>query len=261
MASDKDVIARFVVDFNVEFGTGFRVDEHPDEQDRTTKAIDAIAVFGHEKLGIEHTLLQPFSGERDDANVFLHTIGKLDRLPMFTVPGEQRKLLIKVGAVPRGAKWDVVATDLKKWYASIHPTVCFGLTTHTVSTQNCEIDITVRRTKLAGARGYFHVARWLPKTDLTETVRRALDTKLEKLVAAQVTRRLLLFEQNVPVRGSEEIYAAIETLESQYPAISQLESIWLADTSALHDEDYVSFEIVWPLKAASQQRVARSGRA
>lgn len=261
MVTDKELIARFIVAYNEEFATNFIVREHPDSQQRNLKAIDALAVCGQQTLAIEHTLLQPFPGEREDANVFLRTIGTLDRSSEFAVPGERTKLLVEVGAVPRGAKWNVVAADLKNWYSSVRSTIRFGLTTYQVPTHNFEITVSAERTKLGGTKGYFHVARWLPPASVDDTVRQALDTKLDKLAATPASGHVLLLEQNVPVRGGPEIGAAIDAASAQYPKLSQIDEVWLGDTSALHTEAYVSFEIVWPFDAASRQRLSRGGGA
>src|SRR5260370_27220728 len=71
---DKDVIQRFVEAYNAEVQTSYQVVAWPDEEDRAGKAIDALAADGEATLAIEHTLLQPFAGERQDTAVFLQTV-------------------------------------------------------------------------------------------------------------------------------------------------------------------------------------------
>ena len=81
MNRDKKLICRFVGDFNAWARTSFVVVSWPDVDTRDRKAVDALArdSSSGRELAIEHTLLQPFIGERADAVPFLKTAGRLDR--------------------------------------------------------------------------------------------------------------------------------------------------------------------------------------
>ena len=52
---DKDVIERFAQAYNAEKQTSYKVTAWPDEQDRTGRAIDAIASDGTATEAIERT--------------------------------------------------------------------------------------------------------------------------------------------------------------------------------------------------------------
>ncbi len=69
---DKRLIELFVEEFGVWAGTTYVIARWPDLETRDAKAVDAIArdSGGHD-LAIEHTLLQPFAGDRADTVPFL----------------------------------------------------------------------------------------------------------------------------------------------------------------------------------------------
>ncbi len=77
MDRDKRLIALFISDFNAWVKGSYKIAGWPDSEARDRKAVDALARDSHgRELAIEHTLLQPFTGERADAVRFL----KLQRL-------------------------------------------------------------------------------------------------------------------------------------------------------------------------------------
>ena len=80
MERDKVLIEEFIQGFNDYSGTTYRVTTQPDKLDRQNEAIDAIAYDDSGQiLGVEHTLIQPFVGEKDDARRLLTAIAHSKR--------------------------------------------------------------------------------------------------------------------------------------------------------------------------------------
>lgn len=69
---DKRLITLFVAEYNLWAGSSYSIVRWPDLETRDQEAVDAVARDdGDRELVIEHTLLQPFTGERADAVPFL----------------------------------------------------------------------------------------------------------------------------------------------------------------------------------------------
>src|SRR6266516_3622555 len=114
---ERSIISRFVQQMNEAVGSTFAAVSWPDLTNHTSKDVDAIATDQeHRRLAIEHTLLQPFEGERDDTNAFLQTVATLDKKPNLVLDGFDVTLSVSVGAVRPGFAWHLVAPAIEAWY-------------------------------------------------------------------------------------------------------------------------------------------------
>ena len=71
-------------------------------------------------LAIEHTLIQPFVGEKFDSTAFMKAFGRIERNPELALPGRQMTVEIPVAAIPKGYIWDDVGADLLAWLKDNH---------------------------------------------------------------------------------------------------------------------------------------------
>ncbi len=246
---EKTVIGRFLTRFNEFHSSSFEVKAWPDEEDRTGKAIDAVARRCLSKLGIEHTLLQPFSDERRDSHIFAKTIGQLDKKPSLITPNYDVDLVFDVGAIPPGFDWSIVAPAVESWYNSVRQTLPVGRSSHQLPGLPINLTVTIIKVSSPGP-GHFFVQRSMPVETIEPVVRKALTAKLDKLVAASVHRRVLLLEKNSPPRGYGEIGTAIDALRGDFPQLANVDEIWVINTVALEPENYAPSYLVWPLDKA-----------
>lgn len=70
MRRDRQLVAEFVQAYNYVHGSSFCIESWPEEDQRNTPAVEAIARDGTRLMAIEHTLAQPFVGERQDSAIF-----------------------------------------------------------------------------------------------------------------------------------------------------------------------------------------------
>ena len=242
---EKTVIERFLERYNEYHSSGFAIVSWPDELDRTGKAIDAVAQDGSVSLGIEHTILQPFAGEKQDSSVFAKTLSALDQKANLILANFDVDLTVGVGAVQKGFDWALVAPAVESWYLSIMKSLGTGRSTHVIP--NLPVTITVEVEKAASpGTGHFFVQRVMPAASVDNVVEQVLQAKLPKLVAAQVNRRVLLLEKDSAPRGYGEIGATINALASKHPDLAKIDEIWVINTIALKWKDYVASYLVWP---------------
>ena len=102
--NDKDRIGFWVRLYNRLQGETYTVESWPDD-DSSKKNIDAICrnAVGH-TLALEHTLIEPFAGDKADADPSFKTLGVLENHPLLTLPGNMIMVSQAVGAIPRGVK-------------------------------------------------------------------------------------------------------------------------------------------------------------
>lgn len=255
---DKEVIERFLGAYNAEFDTAYVVVSWPDADDRTGKAIDALASDGTTMLAIEHTLLQPFAGERYDTAVFLQTLATLDQAPHLMLPGLSVSLTFRVGAVPKRGDRAGIASAVEQWYVRERDRLPNGRSQHVIPDLPFTLETIVDRTPLDHPRGFFFIDRELPEArPLIETVQQALTTKVEKLTAAQADKRVLLLEREIPIFGNGQVGTHLEELRSQFPKLAEIDEVWIANTGGTA-QDYFAIDLVWPLDAAITRDYARN---
>jgi hypothetical protein len=72
------------------------------------------------RLALEHTLIQPFVGEKFDSEVFVKAFGPVEKNPTLVLPGRNLDVIIPVNAIPKGYNWDQVGEDLLTWLVANH---------------------------------------------------------------------------------------------------------------------------------------------
>lgn len=246
---ERALIQRWLADYNRSCGTAFEIADWPDE-DSTVQAVDATASDpNYGDFAVEHTLLQPFAGERQDSVIFARTVGRLNQNPNLLFPGFDVTLCFKVGAIPKGLDWNCVAPAVEAWYQSSFEQLSVGSSRHNIAGVPFHLSVDVDKEPTTNAPHLF-IDRWMPKETLEAVVRTVLTTKLPKLVAAQAMKRILLLEKNSLPRGYGEVGETIEALRTDFPRLERIDQVWVVNTVAWETRDYVSFYLVWPREAA-----------
>jgi hypothetical protein len=103
MNRDQQVVAHLFTALNRQYGASFKVVRWPDEDNRQTPAVEAVASDASgETVAIEHTLIQPFEGEREDGERLMKSIRKLEGHADLMKPGYNVNVIVRVGAIPKG---------------------------------------------------------------------------------------------------------------------------------------------------------------
>jgi len=110
MRRESKLVGLFLRGYNEANDENYQVMEWPDQDQRETPAVEAVAMNRcGMRLAIEHTLAQPFVGEKDDSQPFLAVSGSLDRNSSLIIPDYDITLVVPVGAVPKGVRWEASA--------------------------------------------------------------------------------------------------------------------------------------------------------
>jgi len=229
-------IERFVSSYNREFGFAYTEPEWLDKPDAADERVEVIYRSGEGLLAIEHTLVQPFPGEK-------HERALLDGfLPAEGAPSFPR-FYISVG-IPVGdlsglkrKRRQAVRIPLWDWVKRTVPTLKQSPVwqyrwkhlpgTPWQTTLSALFDPQYR-----GSTGIIGIQAPLNRKSLTETVRTALDRKLPKLVKTQAKKRILLLEKDLRLYRTSKLAEVIDTLEREFPDLRRVDEIWHIDTSA-----------------------------
>lgn len=171
----KTVINAFVAHLEKQGYPGLKVDCQPDEENRKSSDIDAIAG----KLAIEHTSIDTLPYQRRDSARYLKIIDGIKDEFMDRIP-YRLNLAFPYEAVQIGQKWGKIRDSLKEWiinYASILPD---GI--HVISdAPGIPFKLMVR--KVGGRMPGVYFSRLEPlDNSLPDRIRKQLEGKARKLL-------------------------------------------------------------------------------
>jgi hypothetical protein len=201
-------------------------------------AVEAIAKRQSDDttLAIEHTIVEPFVGEKGDLAQFSPTFEKLQNDKCFLVADRITRIFVPVGVLDRqkSPTRKVIADGIGAWLKSNVASLPKGW-----SNPECKIDIpsssplviiltaqVVPTPKFAS----FLIARQQISADLNKVVEKALRKKLPKLVRAQVDRRILMLERQHMNLLPKQIIDEIEKARPILPELAKIDEIWFAET-------------------------------
>jgi hypothetical protein len=248
MKRDQQLVSHFLSAFNQHHGTSFRVVRWPDEENRQTPAVEAVAADDEgTTLAFEHTLIEPFEHEKDDSNRFMRVFGPLESHPDLKKPGYNVTLVVKVGAIPNGLKWDAASLQVRDHLTTIIPLLVEGQRVENIPGLGCPlaVDVIIERHG-PDETDHVWISRMLPADSLTTIVRKALDRKLKKLVAEPVTRHVLLLEKADFVHAHSKIRVAIDGMSRDFPELARVDEIWLVITGSWETENVLFFSELYP---------------
>ena len=204
--------------------------------DRTTDgAVDALVTRQDgTTLAIEHTLIEPFVGDRQDferSKIFQSierdpALRQVDRVVSVDVPR---------GALPMGEARSAIVTCMQRWLRSNLPQLAEGS-----GCQECAVEghgitkpfvmnLYIKIIRSKGFVGGPLIRRW-GETNVEATVEKALNAKLPKLVATPADVRILLLERNQWSLSEARVWQEIQRRAPDFPRLGEIDEVWFAET-------------------------------
>jgi hypothetical protein len=245
---DERLIEMFLSGYRDRAGQSYQLRERPDRVERERPAIDCIAVNeAGETLAIEHTLVEPFEGQKADDQPFLTVFERLHHSRELTVPNRLIDILVPVGAVPKGIDWDAVGERVFEWFRKARHEIPIGESDYKVSGLGFDLALHIETMEIPHSPGVLLVGRVRPKDrHFSGTLQRALAAKLPKLAAAATNSHILLLEDASMILGLTIFSREIDASEGRFAELTHVDSIWLAHTPVWDTERVVWFFHVWP---------------
>jgi hypothetical protein len=198
-------------------------------------------------LAIEHTLIEPFVGEKTDFHSHFKALAEQLRAdPSLIFPRHVLYVNAPVNVLPSRSNWQGIINDVRDWLrsnarsfdaewqqidcpSSLHPE---GKVTLQVRLQPLDDD----------KRQFPPIVQRYGEMKIADSVTKALENKLPKLARATAMKRLLMLEREQGWIAYETIYAEIDTLRPRFPELSRIDEIWIADTASFGTtKEYVDF--------------------
>lgn len=223
---DRAVIDAFVAYLRDHGHPGLHVDRRPDEENRKSSDIDAIAGT----FAIEHTSIDTLPNQRRDSDWFMRAAGNLEE-ELEATPPFRLNITLEYDAVGIGQNWAEVRAALKGWISNAAPSLPEG---RSLVETSPGIPFRLHVVKASEGRPGVFFARYQPDDDTLATrVKAAFDRKGEKLAKYQkpgVTTILLIENDDIALMNEWKMLQAIQRAfpSGAPPGVDQ---VWYADTS------------------------------
>lgn len=245
--NDKDRIAFWLRLYNRNTGGTYSVESWPDD-DSSKKNIDALCRdAGGRSLAIEHTLIEPYAGNKADIAPFLKTLAALEGHPLLRQRGYIITASQPVGAIPRGIKWVDLPQQMVPQLAAVLPGLPEGQHTLTVAGPQWSLDLHVNKMRTAPTDpGRFFTARIYPGDPGPELIIAALRKKVPKLAAAAADKRILLLEKDAVAGTVEAQFDQLPDEPRIQALLGSIDEVWTVNTAGLESEDIIFTNQVFP---------------
>lgn len=210
--------------------------------------VDALARKDGRTVAVEHTLIEPFLGERGDRALFEPAFEAVRQDAALSVQDRITDVYVPVGILAghRRKAHAEIAGGIHAWLKQNVERLPEGW-----SEQPCTIRLTGRdpiettlNVRVVPSPGFsnFIIARQQVTVDLDKVVARALAAKLPKLVETPADKRVLLLERQHMNSTPMQILDEVENLRPSVPALAQVDDIWVVETIAYEREGILFFE-------------------
>jgi hypothetical protein len=245
--NDKDRIGFWLRLYNRRVGGSYVVESWPDD-DSSKKNIDALCRDGAGRtLALEHTLIEPYAGNKADLDPFLKTLGALENHPLLNQQGYMIMVSQQVGAIPRGVKWTTLPQEIVPQLGAVLPGLSEGWHTVTVGGPKWALDLHVNKMKTSPEDpGKFLTARVYPGDAGPELMIAALERKAPKLAAAVADKRILLLEKDAVASTVEAQFDLLPDEPRIQLLLGSIDEIWTINTAGLESEDVIFTNQIFP---------------
>ena len=237
---DSDVIDKFVAHLRNNGYPDLNVDRRPDNKNRNSSDIDAIA----EPFAIEHTSVDTLPKQRLNNDWFMQVIDGLEE-ELSSQLSFQLRVTLDYNAVTKKQDWKAIRGALKRWIIKESPRLEWGHQVKNVPGIPFKLDVIKDGPLDFPPRLVFY--RFEPHDNtLPDRIKKLSDRKAKKLAKYQglgKTTVLLIESYDIALMNPKKMLCGIRGAYPNGPP-SGVDEIWYADTSIpdnIRFEDFTPF--------------------
>lgn len=229
----KTIIQRLIEKYNGCQPNQYRISRWPDEENRNDRDIDAVAESdGQSPLAVEHTKVETFFNQLQDAARFAKYYGELEA-ELKTAFDFDLMLTLPVFAFVTGTKWGNVRDVIRVWLITHAPGFDDGYSSHQIA----NVPFTVGISKNITGSKFFTVARRAPSDrdvhiELVQSVSESIADKNDQLAAYRTSGAhtiVILESPDIALVSHVSLYKAFLQAHSLI-ATPNIDEFWIAFT-------------------------------
>jgi hypothetical protein len=228
-------------------GSSWADAEHsqPDKIDRKKPAVEWLAKRKSDgkTLAIEHTIIEPFIGEKSDFATFSAAFLGIERDTSLLVPGRWIRVFVPVGSLQNKHKKTEQKAVIKSVHAWIrlnrlafsdgisqHPCPVSGIPGRVFSDITLTVNVVPLEHGVHAESGILNVRRQQVADNLDKVIDKALQTKVPKLVKTAADKHIFLLERQHMNLTPKRILREIDRRRPSFPALALVDEIWIVET-------------------------------
>ena len=231
MMEQNQVIERFLELYNRVQHTMYIVSSYPDEANRASKDIDAIAEEeGHPTLAIEHTKILTLKDQKRESAWFMKAFGSLEAEFANALP-RSVSLVFPYKSVVLGQRWKEIRDAIRRWLVSAIPSLPVGRSDPVIPGVPFKLTVWCRQEGRS-----LLLSRWEPVVESRDSLKvqigKQLSHKYETLGwyrASGATSILLLESDDIALVNWASLYRAFLFATEDTPR-PDLDQVWMACT-------------------------------
>jgi hypothetical protein len=203
-------------------------------------------------LAIEHTLIEPFVGDKRDFAAFKQVFLRIEDDATLLVPDHGIVVYVPVGTLDgqRLAARKVIVEAVHAWIAASR--LCLREGQHeyacpvpgSAGKMDSVITLTVKFTAFRQkSPGMLSGRRQQVINDLDKVIAKALTNKLPKLIATPAMKRLLFLERDQLIFFPQQILDELERQKAAFPLLNDVDEIWILETVFYRPEGHLNFDL------------------
>lgn len=209
--------------------------EYPERlQDRGVELIATQLATGR-TVAIEHTIIEPFIGEKKDFHENFQELARQLRADKSLMkPGVALYVDAPVEVLPKGVPWQPIIEDVRAFLraeASSFPGEKEIRECPSPHHPKKTIPLQVSRQPLERTTEGFVIIQRYGEMRVIDSVRKALQNKLPKLALTDVDCRILMLERDQGFVYPRDIRKDVDALRSDFPLLSKVHELWICDTA------------------------------
>ena len=219
--------------------------EYPDK--KIARGVDGLVTRADgQKMAIEHTLIEPFVGDKDDFAAFGQAFLRIEDDESLAVPNTEITVNIPVGILDgqKPAKREAIVVAIHSWIAKKRLNLRDGKHGYQCDIPGMPpVTLTVERNMFGPPQGIVWVRRQQVTNDLDKVIEKALRRKLPKLVKTKADRHVLFLERDQFTFHPDLIFAEIERQRPNFGLLESVDEIWHVETIFYKRFGTVRFEL------------------
>ena len=202
-----------------------------------------------ETMAIEHTLIEPFVGDKRDYAMFEREFLRIEDDKSLAAPDTGTKVFVPFGILDgqKPATRNAIVESIHSWIADNRLNLREGKHPYRCDIPGMPpVTLTVERNKFRLSRphpGSVSVRRQQVTNDLDKVIEKALRTKLPKLVNTKAHRHVLFLERDQFSFDPDLIFTEIERQRPNFQSLEKVNEIWHVETIFYRRGGHLYFEL------------------
>ena len=217
--------------------------------------VEALATRKSDRktLAIEHTLIEPFMGDKRDFAAFKQVFLGIENDATLLVPDHGIVVNVPVGTLDgqRLAARKVIVEAVDAWIVANRLRLRQGQHEYacpvpgSAGKTDSVITLTVEFTPPFPQKspGMLSIRRQQVINDLDKVIAKALTNKLPKLIDAPAKKRLLFLERDQFTFFPEQILDELERQKAAFPLLNDVDEIWILETVGYRQGGHLNFDL------------------